>query len=310
MNTPLTILEYKTFTSLLEDVRVDLKGVANSGRIEPQQLIKTALRVNYDLGLRINKTQEQVLEVEHRKARLPIDFYVMNWALLCGELTVHQTLPQGTQIWEKDLVPAYKDWIDTPLCHTDTHRSHQWPESNKPVCLTKCDTGFQLIQKVNTQTRHYKYMLPIRFTNPRMTECNCPNLFYKCHDEAYIKDGFVFTNFECGNLYINYEGALVDDDGEILVPDQYGLNNYYEWALKTKILESLFMEGDDTIQSKLQYAQAQLKDARKTALSIVNMPGFLEMKQVYLANRRVFYNKYYEPLASYPWDQSYRTYGR
>lgn len=309
-NAILTELKYRSFESLLEDIRVDLKAFANAGRIEPAQLIRQALKVSYDLGLRINQTKQTVLEIEHNKARLPEDFYVMNFALLCGEFTLHQTLPQGTQIWEQDIVPTYTDWIDTPLCETDPCRPTQWPLSNQPVCLTKCGTGYQLIQKVNTQSRTYEYMYPIRFTNPRFVDCDCPNLQHKCANEAYIRDGFVFVNFECGNLYINYEGALVDDQGGILVPDQPYLNEYYEWALKVKVLESAFFEGDNTVQNMLQLAQTNLRAARNNALSVVNTPNFKEMQDTWAANRRAYHMKYYQPLASWPWENQLASYGR
>jgi hypothetical protein len=45
---------------------------ALEGMIEPQQLIKVAQRVNYDLGLRIHRTKDSVIEVEHNKAQLPL----------------------------------------------------------------------------------------------------------------------------------------------------------------------------------------------------------------------------------------------
>ena len=66
--------KYRTFDQLLEDVMVDFSNYALEGMIEPQQLIKVATRVNYDLGLRIHRTKEVVLDVEHGKAQLPSDF--------------------------------------------------------------------------------------------------------------------------------------------------------------------------------------------------------------------------------------------
>ena len=53
----LTELKYRTFNQLLEDVSVDFSMYALENMIEPQQLIKVVQRVNYDLGLRINKTK-------------------------------------------------------------------------------------------------------------------------------------------------------------------------------------------------------------------------------------------------------------
>ena len=43
--------KYRTFDQLLNDVTIDFSTYAIEGMIEPQQLIKVATRVNYDLGL-------------------------------------------------------------------------------------------------------------------------------------------------------------------------------------------------------------------------------------------------------------------
>ena len=70
--------KYRTFDQLLEDVMVDFQTYALEGMIEPAQLIKVATRVNYDLGLRIHRTKEIVLDIEHGKAKLPNDFAYLN----------------------------------------------------------------------------------------------------------------------------------------------------------------------------------------------------------------------------------------
>jgi hypothetical protein len=54
-------LRYRSFNQLLEDVSVDLNTLALENMIEPQQLIKLAKKLNYDLGLRINQTKEVIL---------------------------------------------------------------------------------------------------------------------------------------------------------------------------------------------------------------------------------------------------------
>ena len=80
-------LRYRTFDSVLEDVSIDFNTFALENMIEPQQLIKLAKKLNYDLGLRINQTKEVVLEVCHGRVKLPDDFYVFNYAMLCGSYT-------------------------------------------------------------------------------------------------------------------------------------------------------------------------------------------------------------------------------
>lgn len=282
-------LKYKSFDSLLEDVKLDLRSLATDGTIDPAQLLKVAMRVNYDLGLRIYMTKERVLEVCKKKVRLPDDFYVMNFALLCGDAKYTFAPPQGTNIQE--VTPEWRPWVEQKYCSNESN-----PE--KPVCLTQCGNSYQLIQVVNTETRSYTHFHPIRFRNSQFVDCDCPNLRHMAHDEAYIKDGWVYTNFEEGNLYINYQGTLQDDDGNLLVPDHPYLNEYYEYALKKRILENLIMDGSN-VAAQLQLVQQEYRAARNNALSVVNTPNFSEMEKLWTANRKAMYGKYYDMFKSY-----------
>jgi len=288
-------IKYRTFDSLLEDVRADLRSFSTDGVIDPAQLIKVAMKVNYDLGLRVYSTKEVVLEVDKCKTRLPEDFYVMNYAMLCGSCTTEEVVPQGTNIQE--VVPSYRPWVESTLCDGTTLPPEQ-------TCLTQCGNSYQLIQVIGTQKRTYNLMVPIKFRNAHMVDENCPNLIYKGHDEAWIKDGFIWTNFETGHLYINYQGNMQDEDGNLLVVDHPMINEYYEYALKKRILENLVMDGQN-VTAQLQLVMGELRAARNYALSIVNTPNFSEMQKVWAMNRKAMYSKYYDMFKSYYYPTKY-----
>ena len=97
--------KYRTFDQLLEDVSVDFSSYALEGMIEPQQLIKVATRVNYDLGLRIHRTKEAIIDIEHNKGMLPTDFAYLNHAFICSDFNVINTMPSGTHIDTTNPVP-------------------------------------------------------------------------------------------------------------------------------------------------------------------------------------------------------------
>lgn len=342
-------LKYRTFEQLLSDVQVDFKNLTLQNMIEPQELIKVAKRVNYDLGLRINMTKEALVEVEKGRVKLPDDFYTLNFALICDERTVFQPMPQGTWIEEVPMVSPYKETstiINT--CEPATvncRKCNQLPcgcqSSSCPTtqaCPAPCPTNctctnclgteynplvpygdycikprvfmncknecYELIQRVNTHTNVYKRILPIRILeNPESIECGCPNLYMNTGMVAYIKQGYLYTNFPDGNVYLNYQGDLVDNDGSILVPDHDMINEYYEYALKKRILENLIMNDETVNQAKIQLIQDGYRTSRNYALSIVNTPNFAEMKRVWWTNRRAQYAKYYDMFKSYAWYQ-------
>jgi hypothetical protein len=324
-------LKFRTFDQLLEDVTIDLNTYALENMIEPQQLIKVAKRVTYDLGLRINMTKEVILEVEHHKIKLPDDFFTMNFGSICGSFKQQVGYRSGgTTTMEVPYVevPGSVDVCAPPTVncstcnanpcnHTVACQGHV-PDCSpvvvpgydplnpfgdtciRPRVFSNCKGDqFELIQIMPTgETRTYEALIPLRFKASQEIECDCPNLYINAANEAWIKNGFLHTTFECGKIYLNYQGALEDADGNLLVPDHDEINEYYEYAMKQRIFENLYLNGEDVSQ-KLQLIEQRLKVARNYALSIVNTPNFAEMKGLWMANRRAQYAKYYDMFKSY-----------
>ena len=122
-------------------------------------------------------------------------------------------------------------------------------------------------------------------------------LTVKFTNNGEIKNGFIYTNLEQGQVYLSYEGALEDDEGNLLVLDHPMINEYYEYAMKQRILENLYMNGEDVSQ-KINLIEGKLRAARNNALGIVNTPNFAEMKALWQMNRRAQYQKYYDMFKS------------
>ena len=114
---------------------------------------------------------------------------------------------------------------------------------------------------------------------------------------AALKNGFLDTNLDEGTIYINYQSLMEDDDGNLLVMDQERVNEYYEYALKRRILENMLMSGEN-VASQLQLVELRHREARNNALSFINTPDFNEMKRVWELNRRAQTNKYVDMFKS------------
>jgi len=321
-------LKYRTFDELLADVSNDFKKYQLEDLIDAGDVIKVAKRVNYDLGLRVYKTKERVLEVEKGRVRLPNDFYVLNFAMACGKYERKQYLPQGTHIEDRivgkitpEYTPAPSDPIDfcetppepitpvDPCC--DPCLQCGEPTVNCEPCNTCCANPnsctlnckgevVQLVQVLKSETRTYSVLHPIKMKqNAESIDCDCPNLYWESTLSAYIKDGWLYTSFEPGNVYINYQGHLEDDEGNLLVPDHDVINEYYEYALKQRIIENLIMNDEEVNPNKLQLIEQRFRAARNYALTIVNTPNFSELKQLYQANRNAMLSKYYDMFSSH-----------
>jgi hypothetical protein len=306
-------LRYRTFDDLIADVAVDFEKYDLESMILPQQLIKVAKKVNYDLGLRIFQTKEVVLEVEKGRAKLPDNFYTLNFALLCGEYEEKVLLPQGTHIEERILTPEYKyqpPTIDTctnqtatPTCQTCNSSTDPCNCSVPTPCVQLDCKGneYSLVQILSYATRTYKFLRQIRIlANAMSVDCDCPNLYWDSPFTGWIKDGYIYTNFPSGHLYVNYQGMLEDDNGNLLVPDHDLLNEYYEYALKKRILENLIMNDEVVSQAKIQLVEDGHRKARNAAKSLVNTPNFAELKKLFESNRKAQYYKYYSMFKSYP----------
>lgn len=332
-------LKYKTANQLLDEVLVDFQTYALENMIDPQTLIKVVRRVNYDLGLRINQQREAMLEVEHGKVKLPDDFYTFNFAFICGEYTLHTGYDiGGTNIQEVPYreVPSTVDTCapetvncsvcnanpcnHTAGCSVNTLPGNYIPDAYDPnnpygntcirprVFMNCKGEKYEIIQIMPTgNVRQYSVLIPLRMKPSQNIECDCPNLYFNTPNQGWIKDGYLYTTMNTCKVYLNYQGELEDDEGNLMVPDHALLNEYYEYALKQRILENLYMNGEE-VSNKIQLIEGRYRTARNQALSLVNTPNFEEMKKLWWANRRAQYGKYYDMFKSYPIDPTYFNY--
>ena len=328
-------LKYRTFDQLLEDVSIDLNTFALENMIEPQTLIKLARKINFELGLRLNQQKETILEICHGKVKLPDDFKVFNYGLICGEYQTtvgYDGYAGGTNMHEVQItdgvVPTtYSDFpaqVPDPCnttvptcCCTDegvagtclVHNPQQ-PYGDtcvQPRVFMNCKgQSYELIQVINpSDVRTYTSLTPLKMKPSQNIDCDSPNVYYNAADEGYIKNGFLFVTFETGKVYVNYQGELLDDDGNLLVPDHELLNEYYEYAFKKRILENLALNGENVGQ-RLNLILGDLRASRNQALSFVNTPNFAEIKQIWKANRTAMYARYYDMFSSYAPANSFR----
>jgi hypothetical protein len=141
-----TETQYRTFDELIDSVKIDMRTFDLEGMINPQELIKVVLRVNYELGLKVNPSRSKPIELYKGKAKLPNDFYVLNFALLCDGKTrkedqetyktYSQGVSEGTLIasqkirLEGDTGPVRQDTIYTSLTQGRNVINHNLGTSN------------------------------------------------------------------------------------------------------------------------------------------------------------------------------------
>ena len=295
--------KFRTFNQLLDDVTIDFSAYSLAGHIEPQQLIKVAQRVNYDLGLRIHRTTEQIVDVEHSKAQLPSNFKYLNYAFVCNNYKVLNTMPSGTILdtTQAKYVPSPDDTgpCDDPTCK-DVCVVQGCPIKDARGTIIGYDE-YMLIQRIGAgQFRSFTdfFQLRIKDVNKVFCDDDCPNINVQAVNVAEIRDNFLLTNFKTGKVYLNYQADMEDDDGNLLVLDHPYCNEYYEYALKQRILENMLFDGEQ-VGNQVKFVEQRLRAARNNALGFINTPGFEEMRKMWEVNRKAQYCNYYDMFKSY-----------
>lgn len=88
---------------------------------------------------------------------------------------------------------------------------------------------------------------------------------------------------------------MENEDGELMVLDHDIINQYYEYALKKRILENMLYRGED-VATMLKYTLEELRKATIKAKSIVAMPDFNSLVTYFRKSRETTWEKYYKPF--------------
>lgn len=277
------LLKYKTLDELMAEVLSSFKTYAANGMIDVADLIGEVRRINKSLGNKLRQNKEEMLYVEHGKVRLPLDFHMLNIAIGCYDYSVTQRVIAGDQ----------RDYRLTETVVPVEGCAPTCPEIIEPcVRLTSCGQSYEIVETKAYETYHYTNFGRIKIEPGNSIIQGCLNTRFNCEQTAYIKNGFLYTNFDEGKIYISYMGEMEDEEGNLVVLDHDLINPYYEYALKRRILENLYIDGEDVVQ-KLNLIELRYKEARIIAETLVNTWEISEMKGVHDANREAMYQKYY-----------------
>ena len=271
------MVKYKTFDSLMASVENDLSVYSNDGYFNRGNFIKEARRVNSDLGLRLHKEKEKVIEVKDYKATLPHDFLFLQLAVACE---VHYvTVPKFSGIQTEDHFEFFKVNEECgDVCEIAGQKGRVW-----------------VTQKVGLKTFKFDNIKPLSLTKNSQRFCSdhCLNHFFETPDQMNIVDEEEATfSFRSGKIYINYLSDLVDDDNNLMILDHPLVNDYYEYAIKKKFFENMKFNKEGDFLQDYQIAKQELKEARTRAILFINTQEYGEILSIHNENRKRFYKKY------------------
>lgn len=268
-------LKFRTFDSLLASVVDDLDGYDLDSAFNITSMIKVVLKINKELGLKLHKEYETIIEIKNNKAVLPDNFQIMNAAFICSSYT-HTGV--ANSLTSENFV------VDT--CKSTVQKPFQEPCATEEI---ECCYKYKVVRQRELYEYTVNRIIPIRVNNSMRD-------YIKNDYDLIIKDGYVVTNFEKGEVIINYLGTLEDEEGNLLVLDHPMINEYYEYSLKKKLFESLYLNGDEAVLQKLQFIQMEVDKAKIVAFGIVNTPEISDIMKAFDYNRHKIINKYFNPI--------------
>jgi hypothetical protein len=169
-----------------------------------------------------------------------------------------------------------------------------------PTCptLTCQPSGCNsLSYKTETKVKNYEHLVMLHLQKGKTITADEVQLNSQFLYTATVKNGYILTNFDEGVLFINYQGQMEDDEGNLLVMNHLLVNEYYEYTLKRRICENLIASGEK-LTDLLNLIEARYKESRLQAFSFVRTPGFKEMYKVWQMNRKAMSIRYIDMFKS------------
>ena len=281
------LLKYITFEQLMNSIEQDLELYSTENMIDRQRLIKIVKEVNADLGIKINKETDALLEVKNKRVELPLNFRYLQAIFLC-EATGKRRRPGigGDYVEQQSLNPFMQDlpcYASGTVCPTGSFTDS----------CGKC----YILGRHPQAEEETEYMItsPVRLTQRALSTCgqrNCLGHDDRLSYEVDINEGIILTNFEKGTLYISYLSEMVDEENNILVMDHPLVRPYYEYAIKKRLMENWFLTNDAEVGQKLTYLIQMMQQARLQAHNYVNGIGYNEVVNHWNNKRNTFLAKY------------------
>jgi hypothetical protein len=225
--------------ALIAEVRNDFKKYSEAGLID-----QTSLYRDIEIGLKrfgndIMEVHETVLEVKEGYAKLPNNFFSLYIAYECEPLffktndVVIDDL-QNSYIY-KERVTTSNKWKECDSCTQDQHEN-----------IIRENLYFR---NQNIEFYYYKPKLLSLGRTFKKNAChsNCRNKYVRDNPNEIVIIGTTLqANFKEGDIYMQYYGLPVDENGNIDIPETKNghLETYLEYYLKRRIAERLLGNND------------------------------------------------------------------
>lgn len=294
--------EYIKLSQVMASVRSDLQVFDDANMIDEDKCIKIVMQCNEKLGQRIYKSKPCKIDVNNYRGNIPSDLWKIENIFALTTSNTGLTHSEGggiigaTQITHTDYVPSKilsKD-VSSIKCATEMSCCREAP------CSTGCGGTCGKITYLTEDQKHYieynhQQLIPLTLSLSTSNSCvnYSPCSKYKGEFSVDISNEEFEFSFEIGTVYLSYLGNMVDEDGEILIPFHPMLNQYYEFALKEKILQDIYLNTQADVIQRLQYVSAEKSKHYYDAYQYIQTSKAGQYDKMRKKREMEYYNKWY-----------------
>lgn len=295
--------DYIKLSQVMASVRSDLELYDDANMIDEDKCIKIVMQCNEKLGQKVYKSKSCKINVENYRGDIPSDLWkIENIFALSTEHTGYTHSEGGgvigaTQITYTDYVPPKilsKD-VSNINCGTEVSCCRQSPCSTG--CGGNCTSKITYLTEEQKQYIEYNHtrLIPLSLSTSTSDKCvnYSPCSKYKGDFSVNIDDEEFEFSFETGTVYISYLGNMVDEDGEVIIPFHPMLNQYYEFAIKEKILQDIYLNTRADVLQRLQYVSAEKSKHYYDAYVYANTSKAGQYDKMRKNREMEFYNRWY-----------------
>lgn len=261
-----------TRKQLIAEVLSDLRQYNEAGLVDLKTMNLITKNELRRFGSLVTVRAEDVLEVKGGFAELPEDFWGLYLAVKCTkESSVYD---DNTELVVQDL-QFYEQTTTTNYVWDNQSKSHYGVDYK-----TVSEVTYLPIER---QVRfRYTHPILLRLTkgiNRKYCAKGCKNLQQQVQSpyEINIVGNKIQTssNFKNGHIYLQYDGFAKDEDtNDLLIPEVVNLEKYLIAYNKYKVLENLWVNGDDPdLVNKVQYFKAEAERLFLPAMTQLKFEG-------------------------------------
>jgi hypothetical protein len=272
--------DFITYSEIMSMVRADLRIYDEMGLINDLNYIEPIRVCNEKLGLTFSESKELILEVSDFKAMLPPDFYKVFYMAALSK--------RGFSV--ANMINAFDN-------HQDQRTSY---EADLCKGTFGCAENVTVIYKREAAeiTNIYYNWDEIAVAKRRAGKCH--KLSPLKNDGKYVvdfTDTEILTPFREGEIYMIYLSEMVNEEGEILVPNHPLILPWYKWTVIEKVLSDIIFNSDDAnVAEKYKLASRKKDEAWLDAWNFTTDRTYQQMMADKKARELKWYNQYYKLL--------------